>query len=239
MKTQCALFLVWLACSLAAMAYRPFISTDADVAEKGFSEIEFGIMDFANHRGANTVAVPSLRYNLGFARDWEFTLEGEVQVYDSTRRRAPGIIEPELAFKYVFLECPLQEARSPLSLALELSALLPETRGHSGWGMESVLIGSWRTGDFTWHLNGGAEWRRESLEATLLWGLIVEHPIAEEWRVGIEVTGESARRATAENSALIGLLWEHRKVTYDAGIRFGLSKAAPDVAFTLGLTFKF
>ena len=223
---------------MAAMAYRPFVSTDAGVADKGEAEIEFGIVDFANHAGESTVNTPSLRFNYGFAERWELSAEASLQVYHSQSGRNFEIIDPEFSIKHVLIEGPLQKGDSPLSLATELGLMIPESVPGSSWGYEAALIGSWRTGDFTWHLNGGIEWQRELRQPTFIWGVIVEHPLVRDLRVAMEINGEAGRGSTADTSMLLGLLWEHHEVTWDAGIRFGLSRESPDVAFTVGLTFK-
>jgi hypothetical protein len=238
-KFALACLLMSLAWPLSVQAYRPFFSTDAAVAEEGISEVEFGIVDFANHRGQNIVASPDVRYNFGFVTNWEVVVEAAFQVFDSASSRDFELLDPQFNLKGVLIKGPLQDARSPISLALEVGALLPETVPESGFGFEGVLIGSFRTGKFTWHVNGGGGLERESLEPVALWGIIVERPITESLRIAVEVNGESVRHSRPDNSALLGLLWDYRKVTYDAGVRFGLSKAAPDVAFTLGLTFRF
>lgn len=68
--------------------------------------------------------------------------------------------------KHVFLEGSLQEGRHLVGLAVELSALLPQT-GASGWGTERIAIASFRTGEYTLHLNLGGEWACQTLAPTL------------------------------------------------------------------------
>src|SRR5262245_54147762 len=130
------IFLSSLVCFLflpiSAIAYRPFESTDAAVAEKGVSEVEFGLVDFVNHRGENTILSPSLRYNYGFARNWELVAEGSLLVYDSAGKE-PELLDPQINLKTVLIEGPLQEGNSPVSLAVEIGALLPETVRNSGF----------------------------------------------------------------------------------------------------------
>ena len=232
-------FLLLLLGPLTAFAYRPFVSTDAAIVEKNFSEIEFGLIDWANHRGQDMIAAPELRYNFGLTKRLELVLEGALQVYDSANTRDIKLLGPALSLKGVLIEGPLQDGNLPFSLAVEVGALLPETVPHSGFGFEGALIASFRTGKFTWHVNGGGGVERETLEPIALWGVIVEHPITKEFRIAAEVNGESVRGAPASNSALLGLLWKRSEITYDAGLRFGLTKDAPDIAFTAGLTFKF
>jgi|JI9StandDraft_1071089.scaffolds.fasta_scaffold117662_2 hypothetical protein len=236
---RCVWLLIWLTCPLTVLAYRPFISTDAAVAEKGITEVELGIVDFAHQRAGNTVASPALRYNYGFATNWEAVLEGALQVLDSGGDHSLRLRDPQLNFKGVLLGGPLQEGRWPISIGLEVGVLLPEPIPGSGFGFQGVLIGSWRTGKCTLHVNAGCGVERDSREPLGLWGIIVERPIGRNLRLGAEVNGQLLRGSTAENSALVGLLWDHGNITYDAGFRFGLTKAAPDVAFTMGLTCRF
>jgi hypothetical protein len=222
----------------SAAAYRPFNSTDAAVADSGKSEVELGA-DYMNNRDGNTVAVPSLRYNYGFAPRWEATLEGSLQVFDPASRNGVQLLASQFDIKGVLLEGPLQHAAHPISLGVELSALLPETHSDSGLGGEGILLAGFRTGKFTWHLNAGGGIERRTLEPLGIWGVIVEHPLNDSLRLALEVNGESGRATPANNSTLLGILWEHRGVTYDAGFRYGLTKAAPKYTFTAGLTFSF
>lgn len=231
--------LIWFICPLTALAYRPFESTDAAVADKGVWEVELGLVDFVNHRGQNTVASPDLRFNFGFATNWEVVVEGALQVFDSASSRDFELLDPQFNLKGVLINGPLQEGRSPISLAVEAGTLLPETMSDSGFGFQSVLIASFRTGKFTWHVNGGGGLERESLEPLALWGIVIERPISKTLRIAAEVNGETVVGSRPDNSALLGLLWDYRKITWDAGVRFGLSKSAPDIAFTTGLTFRF
>jgi len=234
-----AWFLLWMASTVVAQAYRPFISTDAAVADKGVSEVELGLVDFTNDRGQNTVAAPDLRYNYGFATNWEVVAEGALQVYNSASSHDYELIDPQLSLKAVFLNGPLQDGPWPVSLAVETSALLPETTPDSGFGFQGVLAASFRFEEFTFHVNGGGGFQRGSSDSFELWGVIVERPIFKSLRLAAEFNGQYAQNLTADNSALVGLLWDYHKITFDAGVRFGLSQAAPDVAFTTGLTFRF
>jgi hypothetical protein len=229
---------LWLIWPRTAAGYRPFFSTDGAVADKNEMEIELGVVDLAHRAGESSVDVPSLRFNYGFAERWEMSAEFSLQVYHSQAGRDLEIVDPEFSIKHVLIEGPLQKVDFPVSLAFELGLMIPETVPESTWGYEATLIGSWRTGDFTWHLNGGMEWQREIRQPNLMWGLIVEHPLVRDLRVAMEINGASGRGSTADTSMLLGLLWEHNQITWDAGIRFGLSREAPDVGFTMGLTFK-
>src|SRR5207248_2658177 len=83
--------------------------------------------------------------------------------------------------------------------------------------------------------------RRPVSRAQNLWGVIGELPVHRKLRLVGEVNGESTQAQRPNNSALLGLIWQptSRNVFLDAGVRRGISHAAPDWQFTIGLTFGF
>ena len=54
-----------------ALAYRPFVSTDAAVADAGEVEVELGYAGFRRDGSGTTIVAPALIANLGVARDLE------------------------------------------------------------------------------------------------------------------------------------------------------------------------
>ena len=84
-----ALLLVLLiaACPRAAMAFRPFDSTDAAVAAPREFEIEVGPLGYLAEDGSQSLVAPEIRLNWGFAPRSEVVLEGRNFV---PRDRAPG-----------------------------------------------------------------------------------------------------------------------------------------------------
>jgi hypothetical protein len=71
--------------------------------------------------------------------------------------------------------------------------------------------------------------------------VITELPVTSQLRLVGEVNGESVKRSTPDNSALLGVIWQApwQDVFLDAGIRRGISHAATEWMFTTGLTFSF
>jgi hypothetical protein len=57
----------------------------------------------------------------------------------------------------------------------------------------------------------------------------------------LQVNGESTQGQRPNNSALLGVICHptSKNVFLDAGVRRGISRAAPDWQFTIGLTFGF
>src|SRR5205823_14523246 len=74
-----------------------------------------------------------------------------------------------------------------------------------------------------------------------VWGVIAELPVHSKLRLVGEVNGQSTEGERRNNSALLGVIWQptSKNVFLDAGVRHGISRAAPDWQFTVGLTFGF
>lgn len=136
----------------------------------------------------------------------------------------------------------LQE-KDGISLALEVGPLLPSTApGEHGVGFEATGIASGQLLPFTYHVNLGGGVDRVDARPFALWGLIAELPASPGLRLVGEVNGESVEHERANNSALVGFIWQPipaRRFWVDAGVRRGITRAAPDWQVTLGLTLGF
>jgi hypothetical protein len=73
------------------------------------------------------------------------------------------------------------------------------------------------------------------------WGLIGELPVTTRLRVVSEVNGESTKGQRANNSVLVGFIWQpsSANISLDAAVRRGISRGAPDWEVTAGVTFGF
>ena len=141
----------------------------------------------------------------------------------------------------VLREGILQE-KAGVSVAVELGLLLPSTvPGEQRFGFQGVGIVSLRMSPFTFHLNLGGGVDREETRPFGVWGVITELPIGTTVRLVGEVDGESVHGQAANNSGLLGVLWQPPwlNAVIDAGIRRGFGHGAPDWLFTTGLTFSF
>src|SRR5207342_872397 len=65
--------------STAALAYRPFVGTDAAVADVNEVEIELQPAGTLRQDQQTNLVAPDLVYNYGFAKDLEFVFEGTRQ----------------------------------------------------------------------------------------------------------------------------------------------------------------
>src|SRR5437773_1205113 len=220
----------------SAWAYRPFVSTDAAVADPKEVEIEVGYFNLERTRRENTITTPSVVLNYGFAKNWEAV--GELRIESSPDFE---ITDPGLFFKGVLREGVLQ-GREGVSVAIEAGPLLPSTLPHEhGVGFEAIGIVSGKVAPVTVHINGGGGLDRDDRHAFAIWGVIGELPVHPKLRLVGEVNGESTQDQCPNNSALFGVIWQptSKSVFLDAGIRRGISGAAPDWQFTIGLTFGF
>src|SRR5262249_49121684 len=146
---------------------------------------------------------------------------------------------------WVAREGVLQDVGTGPSIALELSALPPTLPGEHRLGAELVAITSARVFDWTVHLNVGPLVAPHQSEPGVVWGVIAEHPIRGGLRAGAEIDGETVRRSPADNSALLAMIWTVsaprplKELSFDLGLRRGLSGSSAAWGGTAGLTFAF
>ena len=220
-------------------AYRPFISTDADVAEKDELEIEFGLLNSNNVKGIDEITAPSLVMNYGLSKKWEIVGEFDVQVYKEGEERNFELKEPALFLKGVVYEGILQGRERP-GFAVEFGVLFPSTvKGEKNAGFESIGIVSGKISNLVYHLNFGGELDREKFDLNGIWGIILEYPFEEKFRLVGEVNGILERHGFSENSGLIGFIGEIWGKNLDFGIRKGLSDNTSVWELTTGVTFSF
>ena len=227
-----------------AEAYRPFVSTDADVVERGLAEIELGYAGIREERGRATIVAPTVVANLGIGHDLELVAESKlVNDVDRNRDDPTRFEDTAVSVKWVAREGFLQERGRAPSVAFELSLLLPTIRGEDRPGGELAGIASGTALGWTYHLNAGPLVEPGGAEPGAIWGVILEHAVAEHLRAVGEVNGESVRGSPADDSALVGMIWKLdpppplRELAFDVGVRRGISHAAADWGGTAGLTF--
>jgi hypothetical protein len=234
-----ALLLVCVVCCPASRAwgYRPFVSTDAAVAERQEMEIEFGYFTLERAQGEQTFTIPSLVLNYGLHTNIE--LVGELRVQESPNQTVE-VVDPGLFVKAVLKEGVLQ-GKEGLSVAIEVGPLLPSTvAGERRLGFEGIGILSGRLPPFTYHVNLGGGIQRAGSKPVALWGVIGEWPVGPTVRIVGEINGEQARQERAHHTALLGVLWRPSvtNLVLDAGLRRGV-QGGPDWQITAGVTFSF
>jgi len=249
-RTECLFIVVAVIVASApsrALAYRPFVSTDAAVAGGGDVELEFGYAGFRRSDGRTTIVAPTVIANIGLGGGVEAVAESKL-VNDLSRgaeRDHTRFEDSALSLKWIVREGALQEHGSAPSLAVELGALLPTIRGEDRPGGELLGIASGRAFGWTYHLNGGGLVEPGGDEPGIIWGVIVERPLLDRLRAVAEVNGETVRASTADTSALLGAVWDVRapsplhELSFDVGVRHGISRAADEWGGTAGFTVAF
>src|SRR2546422_6871624 len=179
-------------------AYRPFISTDAAVADLKEVEIEIGYFTLERAKDENAFIIPRVVFNYGWFKDWELVAEFAI-------RRAPdaevNVIDPGIFLKGVLKEGVLQD-KDGFGFAIEAGPLLPATeKGDRKFGFEAIGILSDKLGPFTFHLNGGAGIDRATRDVVRIWGGIGELPVAQGGGLVGRVDGGKPRPEDAHGSA--------------------------------------
>jgi hypothetical protein len=231
-------FLVTVGHGTPASGYRPFVSTDAGVVNPKELEIELGYFTLDRAAGENTFIIPKVVLNYGIFRNLEVVGEFELA---KPPRGDIVLLDPGLFLKAVVKEGILQK-KDGISCAVEAGPLLPSTVAEERrLGFEGIGVISGRLLSLTYHVNfgGGVERRETNLFA--IWGVILELPITANFRLVGEINGENGKGELADHSGLFGVIWQPPSfsVLVDAGIRKGISRAAPDWQFTTGLTWSF
>jgi hypothetical protein len=231
----CGLFLV----PAKTWAYRPFVSTDADVADKGEIEIELGYFNWERADDENSYVTPQLVFNYGITDTLELVGEFDVEHESSGKSQ---LVDPGLFLKSV-LKAGVLQGNQGLSFAVEAGLLLPsEIDEENQTGFEALGIVSGTLSGFTWHLNLGGGIDRIDHSSFGLWGIALEHPVKPNLKLVAELNGESLKGEAAETSGLLGMVWEPTSISgleLDLGIRRGASDEAADWGATMGLTFSF
>lgn len=223
-----------------AFAYRPFDSTDADVAKAGELEIELGAVQWLRENGKRFLQVPAVIANFGLEHERELVIEGrhEVALDPEPGEHRSALVDNAVSIKQVLRRGVLQDEPGP-SIATEYGILLPDVHGEHGTGASVAGIVSQRWDAGTAHLNGVLSWTRDH-EPGLFLGAIVEGPYSWAVRPVAEVFTDQARGSTRVNSGLVGAIWRVRDgLSFDVGLRS--AKAGDDQVheLRLGLTWAF
>jgi len=223
-----------------ALAYRPFDSTDADVAKAGELEIELGPVQWLRENGKRFLQVPAVIANFGLERSRELVIEGRHEVALDPEPGEPrsALVDNGVFIKQVLRRGVLQDEPG-LSVATEYGVLLPDVHGEHGTGASVAGIVSQRADAGTVHLNGVLSWTREH-EPGLFLGAILEGPYSWTVRPVAEVFADQAKGSSRVTSGLVGAIWRVRDgLSFDVGLRS--AKAGDDQVheLRLGLTWAF
>jgi hypothetical protein len=230
-----------LTLSPAALAYRPFDGTDADVAEFGTFELELGPVHWFSQGPADYLIAPATVLNLGLLPRWEIVADFQNFVdFDPPPGQGRDMLrDSDLLLKTVLVPGSLQGAGVWPSVAVELGPLLPNLDGEIGYGASANVIVSKRWQGLTLHSNSWVELTRGALHLDWFEGIILEgsadapvRPVSElfvehEWVAGVTTW-----------SALIGGIWRARDgLDLDVGLREARIGEEPASEVRMGLTW--
>jgi hypothetical protein len=209
-----------------ALAYRPFDSTDAAVAE-------LGPLSWRHNDDGTQWVVPAVILNYGFTENWEAVLEGHNNIF---ARGGGELSDAALSLKTVVREGSLQQKEGP-SIGSEFSVLLPGIGTEDGAGLEWTLLASDRKEDFAWHLNLGPMLTRDG-KGGMVMGGILEGP--KDWPVRpvAELRYEKTFGGKTVFAQLIGLIFPiHEGLALDIAYRHAGEGGRPDEQIRAGVTF--
>jgi hypothetical protein len=226
--------------SLTALAYRPFDSTDADVAKKGELEFEIGPVGYLQEAQDRFVVAPALIANAGIFAGWELVLEAKNRIRTAATPEEPQdeVGDAALSLKAMLREGSMQDG-SGLSVATEFGALLPAAEPEAGFGATGALIVSQRSRIGAAHWNGGLFLGRTHHPGTFT-GLILEGPFAWPVRPVLEGFFEREFEVTTIGTGLVGFIWKARDdLSFDGALRGGQAFGERLVEVRAGLTWAF
>lgn len=227
--------------ALPALAYRPFDSTDASVADEREFELELAPLSYLREGPAKSLIVPAVVANFGLPGGREIVLEGKVlKTWNNADNVGSGtsLADTALSLKQVHRQGSLQDATG-LSIASECGVLLPGVRTESRTGASCALIGSQRWPPATIHVNGALAFSREHRWNRFL-GVIIEGP--NEWAVRpvAELFTEQEVAGVRIRSALIGIIYRSSEyLSFDFGARLARTGDSRIHEIRAGLTWTF
>jgi hypothetical protein len=233
MRTLIALAVGLMLWPGVALAYRPFDSTDAAVADVGAWEVELGPFNWRHNDDGTQWIVPALILNYGFAENWEVVLEGRNNIFASG---GAEFSDAALSVKTVLREGSLQE-KTGVSIGSEFSVLLPGIRTEDGAGLEWTVLAGDRQSWGSWHLNIGPELTRDGKGAMVAGG-ILEGP--HDWvvRPVAELRYEKTFGGEELFAQLIGVIVPVREgLALDIAYRHAREGGRPDEQIRAGVTF--
>jgi len=226
-----------LAWPSTAFAYRPFDSTDPAVADPGEFEIEFSPLSYVWDDSGETLISPQLKFNYGFAPNWEIVVEGEAE-HPQSGGSSSKLVGNAAFLKTVVHEGSLQGKMGP-SFATEFGVLLPGINDEAGTGFEWAGIVGHQASWGAIHFNVAAALNRDQ-NGEIFIGTIVEGP--GDWivRPVAELVYEREFHETEVFAALAGIIWEARDdLAFDFAVRQAAVNGKPETQLRIGLAYAF
>jgi len=229
--TESSVMRIIAACGLLAWAsqcraYRPYDSTDADVADDKEVEIEMGWR--RTEVGSDDESGLPMVFNLGIGHDRELNLEGEFT--------QSSVVDVRLALKQVHRRGALQ-GETGVSVGSECGVFIPTTGDDHGAGAECTLLASQAVSMLILHAHAGVKFNTQHRWENSI-GAILEGPSTWQLKPGLEVLREAAEGEDADLSMLAGITWKAAEGwDFDVAYRHGLGSSSEIREWRIGLTW--
>ncbi len=241
-----------------AFALRPFVTTDADVVEKGKIELEFGYFGIKVEKNPGrdevTIEFPDIRFNYGLLWDTEIVLETVGEFIDDRHKGSFELREQQFSDTGAFLKKVWHWGKGIVpNIATETGVLFPTEKGNERIDFEGTFILTWELKALTFHTTiGGATERKrrekkvgeEEFEVTetrgvFIYGSIVDYKVSNIKGLHLvsEYSLEKVEKQNIEHQLLGGVVWEGPwDMEFDAATFWGLNSDSIDWGMTTGFT---
>ncbi len=236
---------IYAANEVSVTPYRPTVSNPAALPEPGWLEVETGLNRQKQPDGSRQTSLPYL-LKYAFSPDFGILLGGDAHVrkIDANGKHLSGMGDTLLMLKHRWA---LGEGDDAPALGLEWGIQSPTAKSelNSGSGKTDYLINgiySTQIEGNTIDLNLGATQlgihETGSSRTKWTWASTISHPLNENWSIAGELSGTARHGSPPENQALFAVAYNlSKRVVIDAGMSVGLSNAAADHNYFVGVSF--
>ena len=250
--------LPFIICINNAFALRPFVTTDADVVEKGKTQLELGYFGIKEERNPGrdelTIEFPKISLHYGLFWDTEFTMETVGEFIDDRQKGSFELREQQFSGTAVFLKKVWYRGKGLIpNLATETGVLFPTEKGGERIDFKGIGIFTWELKDVTFHTTiGGAterkrrpeklgdeEFESEETRGVFIYGGIIDYKVnkAKGLHLVSEYSLKKVENQNIEHQVLGGIVWEGPwDMEFDAATFWGLNSDSIDWGMTTGVT---
>ena len=250
--------LSFIICINNAFALRPFVTTDADVVEKGKVALELGYFGIKEEKNPGidelTIEFPKISLHYGSFWDTEFTMEAVGEFVDDRQKGDFELREQQFSGTGAFLKKVWYRGYGIIpSFATETGVLFPTEKGGERIDFKGIGIFTWKLNDVAFHTTiGGATERKRRLEefgdeeieveetrGVFIYGGIVDYEVSKTKGLHLvsEYSLEKVEKQNIEHQVLGGIVWEGPwDLKFDAATFWGLNSDSIDWGMTTGVT---
>ncbi len=241
-----------------AFALRPFVTTDADVTDKGKIGLELGYFGIKEEKNPGvdelTIEFPKISLHYGLFWDIEFTMETVGEFVDDRQKGDFELREQQFSDTAVFLKKVWHRGGGLIpNFATETGLLFPTEKGGERIDFKGIGIFTWKLDDIAFHTTiGGATERKrrpgkfgneeievEETRGVFIYGGIVDYKVSK--TKGLHLVSEyslkKVEKQNVEHQVLSGIVWESPwDMKFDAATFWGLNGDSIDWGMTTGVT---